>query len=111
MERAKCERIVAEAQERLADADETQQQPTPSVDAELLSAIQSLLRESEAKRDAFTESLERTQLALHKFVKAEEAADRQKTQLERAKAQANSPEDAIDLREAEQQLNVRGEYF
>lgn len=69
-----CDALIAEVREKLKTTDEVNTQ-----------ALDKFLRSAQTKRNNIVDSINKTQLAIHKFVKAEECADRHKIILDRLK--------------------------
>jgi hypothetical protein len=90
-------RMIAELRSRLRAASSSES------DVEMVAPIELLLRAAETKRNHCVDSINKTQLAIHKAVKVEEVGDKFKRELDWLRRNlADSP-----LREAEQRLKVR----
>lgn len=89
-------RMIAELREKLRDAS------TSESDAEMAGPIEQLLRAAETKRNHCVDSINKTQLAIHKAVKVEEAGDKFRRELDWLRR--NSAE--TPLKDTEQKLKV-----
>lgn len=89
--------MIAELRSKLRDAS------TSESDAEMAGPIEKLLRAAESKRNHCVDSINKTQLAIHKAVKVEETGDKFKRELDWLRR--NSAE--TPLKDTEQKLRVR----
>ncbi|KAL3082936.1 hypothetical protein niasHS_010738 [Heterodera schachtii] len=84
-----CDKMIVELRKRLRDAS------TSESDAEMVEPIKKLLRTAETKRNHCMDSINKTQLAIHKAVKVEETGDKFRRELEwmRRHLEETSPRD------------------
>lgn len=94
----KCDVLIAEIREKLYH----EMQLKKKEEGNTL-ALDKFLRSAEAKRSNIVDSINKTQLAIHKFVKAEECADRYKIVLDKIKISQKQ----MNLQESELELKVR----
>ncbi|KAI1731516.1 calponin homology (CH) domain-containing protein [Ditylenchus destructor] len=105
-EQGRCDQMISEIHDKLReckDLAESIDTSTPE-HSQLISVIgmlEKLLASTQAHRNNVVDSVNKTQLAIHKFVKAEEIADRHKTALDRLRSDSTT-----DLREIERQLRT-----
>uniref|UniRef100_A0A915DTR3 Dystrophin n=1 Tax=Ditylenchus dipsaci TaxID=166011 RepID=A0A915DTR3_9BILA len=100
----KCTRLISEVNEKINECRNEVEKPStkPNLKQQLavvMPLIEQVLMSAQGHRNNIVDSLNKTQLAFHKYVKAEEIADKHKLILERLKANSEA-----DLRELEVQL-------
>lgn len=89
--------MIADLRSKLREASSSES------DAEMVAPIEQLLKAAETKRNHCVDSINKTQLAIHKAVKVEEVGDKFKRELDwLRKNLADSP-----LKEAEERLRVK----
>uniref|UniRef100_A0A914HK11 Dystrophin n=1 Tax=Globodera rostochiensis TaxID=31243 RepID=A0A914HK11_GLORO len=98
----KCDKMIIELRKRLRDAS------TSESDPEMIGPFKQLLRTAETKRNHCMDSINKTQLAIHKAVKVEEVGDKFKRELDwlRRNSEETSPKDTEEkLRHLKEALN------